>query len=120
MTQSLATVRLFLDNADAYAAFLARLEAVIVDKAIDLLSETSPSPVTPEWAARQNWAVGVLLGPPAIAARAKAMLPTLVVKANDAGLIDGEGNINVTDTQIRDTIDDEFIDLYAGYVWEVE
>ncbi len=115
----LANVWNFYDNPDAYAAFLHRVEAAIVEKAMDLRDEAAPNPVTAQWAARQDWAVSVLSGAAHAAAEAKAMLPGLAVKANNAGLLSEDGVLTATDAQIIATIDDDFIDLHAGYVPEV-
>lgn len=112
----LATVHLFFSNADAYSAFLARVEAAIVEKALTLRAETAPDPVTAAWAARQSWAVTVLSSTPALVNQAKRMLPALAVTANDAGLIDEDGFIDATDAQIRATVTDAFVDWHAGYV----
>jgi hypothetical protein len=114
----LANVWNFYDNADAYAAFLHRVEAAVVEKAVALREEDEPSPVTEAWIARQQWAVSVLSGPSHAAYQAKAMLPALAIKANDAGLLSDTGVITATDNQIRATIDDAFVDLHAGYVPE--
>ena len=115
----LSTVHLFFNNADAYAMFLARVEAAIVEKAIAVRGEAEPAPVTGAWAARQAWAVSVFASTDSLQARARAMLPALAVKANDAGLIDDDGFVDATDTQIRVSIDDDFVDWHAGYVPEV-
>ena len=115
----LSTVHLFFDNADAYSAFLARVEVAIVEKAVELRGEDAPEPVTGEWAARQAWAVSVFANTASLQAQARRMLPALAVKANDAGLIDEDGEIDATDEQIRGTITDAFVDLHVGYVQEV-
>jgi hypothetical protein len=112
----LANVWNFYDNPDAYAAFLHRVEAAVVEKAVALREEAEPSPVTHDWRARQEWATSVLGGPHHVAAAAKAMLPALAVKANAAGLLSDTGVITATDNQIRATLDDDFVDLHAGYV----
>ena len=114
----LANVWNFYDNADAYAAFLHRVEAAIVAKAIALREEAAPSPVTEAWRARQSWACDVLSGPSTAAAKARAMLPALAVKANSAGLISDQGEIDATDAQITATIDDDFVDLHAAFIPE--
>ena len=49
-------------------------------------------------------------------ATARAMLPGLAVRANDAGFLSAGGTIDVTDTQIRAVLDDDFVDLYAGFI----
>ena len=116
MTQPLATVKLFFSNADAYSDFLARVEAAIVAKALELRAEEAPGTITGEWTARQTWAVAVLSGPAQTAQEARDLLPSLAVKANDAGLIQEDGTIEATDAQIIATIDDAFIDLHAGYI----
>ena len=115
----LSTVHLFFNNADAYSAFLARVETAIVEKAVELRGEAEPSPVTGAWAARQAWAVSVFANTASLQARARAMLPAMAVKANDADLIDDNGEIDATDAQIRATITDAFVDLHSGYVPEV-
>ena len=114
----LANVWKFYDNADAYTDFLHRVEAAIVQKAVALREEAAPSPVTEVWRARQDWAVQVLNGPAGAAAKAKAMLPALAVKANSAGLISDQGEIDATDAQITATIDDDFVDLHAAFIPE--
>lgn len=118
MAQSLETVKRFFENADAYAGFLARVEAAIVAKAMALREAAAPSPVTAAWVARQNWAVSVLSGAASVERQARAMLPALAVKANNAGLLVEDGTITATDQQIVVTIDDDFIDVHAGYVPE--
>lgn len=114
----LSTVHLFFDNADAYSAFLARVETAIVEKAIDVRGEVAPDPVTGKWAARQAWAVSVFANTASLQAQARRMLPALAVKANDSELIDENGEIDVTDAQIRSTIDSDLVDMHAGYVPE--
>ena len=116
MAESLETVKTFFDNADAYSGFLSRVEAAIVAKAIDLRGETVPAEGVDLWVARQNWAVSVLGGAGQVAAKARAMLPALATKANEAGLLANDGTISATDAQIVATINDDFVDLHAGYV----
>ena len=100
MAQPLSVVRKFFDNKDAYAGFLARVEAAIVDKARDLRAEAAPSPVTAKWVARQEWADDVLGGPFRVEVRATEMLPALASLANELGFLNSEGEISVTDEQI--------------------
>ena len=114
MPANLENIWLFFDNADAYNPFLHRVEAALVEKALALRGETAPDPVTGAWAARQTWASIVLSSPGALRAKARAMLPALAVRANDAGLLSDQGTITATDTQIRATIDDAFVDAHAG------
>jgi hypothetical protein len=116
MPQPYATVELFFRNADAHAAFLARVTARLVEWAIAAREAEPPDPVTGAYAARQDFACQVLRGKDAALAKGRAILPALAIKANDAGLIDEDGTITATDAQILNTIDDAFIDLHAGYI----
>jgi len=117
MSQSYATVATFFENADAYAAFLKRVTARLVEWAIDERENVPASPSGAE-AARQALAVRVLTGSRGATAEAIRLLPALAIKANAAELIDATGEVNATDAQILTTIDDAFIDLHAGYVPE--
>lgn len=113
----LATVKVFFENADAHNAFKARAAAALAEWAIAERGETAPSPVTDIWVARQEYARSVLGGGAAGVMRvAESMLPALAVKANDAGLLAEDGEISATDTQIRGTVDDAFVDLFADNV----
>ena len=107
----------FFDNHDAFAEFQHRVEAVLAEKALALREEAAPAPITDRWQARQRWALDILArGVHSLRSEAIAMIPALAVKANTAGLISAEGILTATDAQIRATIDDDFVDVYAGYV----
>lgn len=56
----LSTVRTFFDNADAHSAFLHRVEAAVVETALDVRGEAAPSPMTEVYRSRQRWAVSAL------------------------------------------------------------
>lgn len=118
MAESYATVATFFENPDAFAAFLKRVSARLVEWAIDERENIPASPSAAE-AARQAFAVRVLTGANGAMLEAKRLLPALAVKANAAGLIDDQGYITATDAQILATITDAFIDLHAGYVPEI-
>jgi hypothetical protein len=118
MPADLMNLTVFFENADAHADFLHRITAAVVEKAATLRAEDPPDPVTEAWRARQSWAHGALSGIPGAIAAARDMLPGLAVKANDAGFLSANGTIDVTDTQIRAVLDDDFVDLYAGYIPE--
>jgi hypothetical protein len=109
----LQTLWTFATNADANAAFLHRIAAAVVEWAVAERESSAPSPVTDLWRARQDWAVWALKWP---IEAARQLLPSLAVKANDAGLISDAGAITATDAQIRSVVTDALIDLYAGYV----
>jgi hypothetical protein len=114
----LSHVQTFWQNADAHAAFLHRVTAALVKKALDVRVEDTPDPVTGAWVARQQWAAGVLSGPTGALNKARQMLPALAVKANDAGLLGEDGSITATDQQITGILDDDWVDLFAGYIPE--
>lgn len=114
----LITVKVFFENADAHNEFKARAATALVEWAIAERESAAPNPVTGIWVARQEYAGRVLGGASAVMVLAEAMLPALAVKANDAGLISEDGEIDATDAQIRGTIDDAFVDMHAGYVPE--
>ena len=116
MPADLMNLTVFFENADAHAAFLHRITAAVVEKASALREEEAPDPVTELWRARQEWALAALTGISGATTAARAMLPGLAVKANDAGFLSDTGTIDVTDTQIRAVITDAFVDLYAGYI----
>jgi hypothetical protein len=116
MPADLMNLTTFFENADAHAAFLHRITAAVVEKAAALRAETPPDPVTDAWRARQQWAHNTLAGISGATAAARAMLPGLAVRANDAGFLTAAGTIDVTDTQIRAVLDDDFVDLYAAYI----
>ncbi len=117
MAESYATVATFFENADAYASFLKRVTARLVEWAVTE-RENLPASPSPAEAARQTFAIQVLTGAAGATAQARRLLPALAVKANAAGLIDEIGTITATDAQILATLDDAFIDLHAGYVPE--
>jgi hypothetical protein len=117
MPQSYATVETFFRNADAHSAFLARVTARLVEWAVSTRAACPASPTGAEYS-RQAFAVQVLQGQAQALARARALLPALAVKANDAGLIAEDGTITATDAQITATVDDDFVDLHAGYIPE--
>lgn len=110
----LITVYTFFQNADSHAEFLHRVEAAVVEAALDVRVETEPSPMTETFRARQRWAVRALSGP---TMEAKRMLPGLAIKANDAELISEVGVLSATDTQIRSTVAG-LVDDYSDYVPE--
>ena len=116
MPADLMNLTIFFENADAHGAFLHRVTAAVVEKATALRAETPPNPVTELWRARQSWALNALTGISGALAAARAMLPGLAVKANEAGFLTAGGVIDVTDTQIRAVIDDDFVDVYAGHI----
>lgn len=110
----LATVRAFFDNADAYSAFLHRVEAAVVETALAIRAEEEPDPMTELFRARQRLAISALALPPSYA---RTFLPALAVKANGAGLMDEQGNITASDAQIRASVADLFAP-YSNYVPE--
>jgi hypothetical protein len=116
MPESYATVQLFFSNADAHAAFLARVTARLVEWAVAAREAAPPDPVTPAYTARMTFARSVLGGKDAAIAKARVLLPALAIRANAAGLIDEDGNITATDTQIQATVDDAFVDLHTSYI----
>lgn len=118
MPETYATVATFFENPDAYAAFLKRVTARLVEWAIDERENIPASPSGAD-AARQAFAIQVLTGPTGATIQAKRLLPALAVRANAAGLVDSDGAITATDAQILATVNDAFIDLHAGYVPEV-
>lgn len=111
----LSTVYTFFQNADAHSAFLHRVEAAVVETALDVRNVAEPSPMTAVYRSRQRWAVSALANP---VQAAKVMLPGLAVTANDAGLISEAGEIDGTDAQIRSTVAG-LVDEYSDYVPEV-
>ena len=111
---NLATIRTFFENADAYSAFLHRVEAAIVETALAVRAEEEPDPMTALFVARQNWALYALNHPQATA---RTLLPGLAVKANDAGLLSDAGVIDATDAQIRSTVSG-LVNVYCNYVPE--
>ena len=115
----LEKVYLFFDSGDHYHEFLHRVGVALVEKALDVRADPEPNPVTGVWVARQHWAGRVLGGSFSVMGEAKKMLPALAVIANDAGLIDDDGFIDATDTQIRGTITDDLVDKHAAYVPEL-
>lgn len=117
MPESYATVATFFENPDAYAAFLKRVTARLVEWAVDERENVPAQPSAAE-VARQTFAVRVLAGPITAVSQAMRLLPALAVKANAAGLIDADGTITTTDAQILATVTDAFIDLHAGYIPE--
>jgi hypothetical protein len=110
----LATVRTFFDNADAYSSFLHRVEAAVVEAALDIRAEEEPDPMTGLFQARQQLALQVLTAP---STNAKRFLPALAIKANAAGLMSESGEISATDEQIRSVVADLFAP-YSNYVPE--
>ena len=108
----LQTVRTFFDNPDAYSAFLHRVEAALVEEALNVRAEEEPSPMNELFRARQLLAINALNQP---ARWARVFLPALAVKANDAGLLSEQGNITATDAQIRATVAGLF-SPYCDYV----
>ena len=110
----LSTVYTFYNNKDAHAAFLQRLQAALVQKALEVRAEIEPDPMTPQFIARQGWARDVLYHPSFWGER---MLPALAVKANDLGRIDDNGEIDASDAEIRGALAN-LIGPYSEYLPE--
>jgi hypothetical protein len=117
VTQPYATVHLFFSNADAHAAFLARVAARLIEWAIEEREKIPASPDAQQ-VARQSFAVAVLSGQAGATVKAGQLLPALAVKANDAGLIAADGTIEATDQQIAAVISDSLVDLHTTYIPE--
>ncbi len=115
MAQVYEIVTRFFQNDASHEQFLRRVSARLVEWAVDERENIPASPTGAE-VARQEFAVQVLTGAEGAVAQARKMLPALAIKANDAGLIDQGGSIEATDAQIRATVDDELVELHAGYV----
>lgn len=105
----------FVSSADYHASFVQRVAAAVQEYAVDLRANIPAAPTAQE-AARHNWAVWALKYPLAAAVQ---LLPGLAVMANNAGFLNDEGEITVSDTQIRGVVDDDLIDRYAGFIPEV-
>jgi hypothetical protein len=114
MPADLVTVYTFFRNADAYAAFLQRVTAAVVEAALDVRAESEPSPMTEAFRSRQRWAVSALQRP---VETGRVMLPSLAVIANNAGLLSDEGEIDATDAQIRSSVAG-LVDEMSDYVPE--
>lgn len=112
----LSTVYTFSQNADAHADFLHRVEAAIVDVALDVRAEPEPDPMTETHRSRQRWAVSALANP---VQAAKTMLPGLAIIANLLNLISSAGVIDATDQQITTALTSaeyDLVDKYSDYV----
>ena len=105
---------LFSRKSEKHADFQARVETALVEVALNI-RQNPANPMTNEGRTLQSWAVRVLPDPEREAVR---MMPTLSVMANDAGLIDNNGNITATDTQIRNTVL-ALAPVFSGYIAEV-
>jgi hypothetical protein len=113
----LADVQTFWQNADAHAAFLHRVAAAIVERAVAIRQEDPPDPVTAQWRARQQWARSALSGADGALAKARQMLPALAVEANDSGLLSETGEVDAADAQIRNIVgDDAWLDTFTDYI----
>lgn len=114
----LITVATFFENRDAHADFRIRFAAGLVSYARQKRNSMPSSPTDVE-RARQNLCVQILSNRQSLFNVVDRMLPTIAVIANNAGFLDDQGVIAVTDQQITDFIDDNTLDLFSGYVPEV-
>ena len=107
----LQAVMTFINNADAHLVFVDRVTVAVYEEALTL-RETPAVPMTDEGYAAQEWALRVFGNPRVEALR---MLPALTIKANDAALIDAQGEIDVTDAQVRSTVA-ALVGEYSTYI----
>ena len=108
------TLNVFFCNTYAYAAFLARVESAIADKALAVRCERSPARLTAPWAARQGWAIMVLANTTAMRSEAERLIPALADEAREAGLMTTRGEILATVMDIRRVLTDGFVDRCAA------